>query len=318
MGLINFFAQQQFAAMSRQGEVLEAMGIAIHPSTTARKYAVIGLTNQRLLVLIVPADPWQVAPKPESESSMSFELAQLGQVRVEHDSDLLGAFMRFVLVSPQGETAFVLRQTHKPFGNKWNFTGFEASDHADFNNIVAPWLMNQCAMGALRSPQGVEQSLGILRSAKQNRAAMMMQSAQMAMQADAVRRANAPVVWPYIVGGVCVLIALIGLAQIQDGSRWLTRSSEFEEQVDRSVKSKTGVWADPKVEKRARESIDHDRGNGYKHMAEGVVVFLIGAGASAGLFLLGVKLNKKKKEQLAQQQGGNGPNGPPMQPAPGV
>lgn len=201
MGQITELARQRFTSMLRPGEGLEAMGIGIYRLSQSPTYALFGLTNQRLLVIECPADAWACAPKPEVISSLEFELAQLTQVRVEAGSNMLGALTRFVVVGPQGEITFILRPEYRQFGNKWNFGGFDAQQHQEFNQLVPEWLARQVAMGTPRGPQGVNHAIGELRAARANRAAFMAHSAQQAAQAAAAREAAASIMWPYALMG---------------------------------------------------------------------------------------------------------------------
>lgn len=302
MGAIDFFARQQFGATLRPGEILETMGIGV--AKAEKSYAIFGLTNQRFLVLEVPVDPWVLAPKPEVSSTASYELAQLAQVRAETGSNFLGSLTRFVLVGgPQGEKVYVLRPEHRQFGNKWNFTGFEPRDHADFNSFVPQWLAHHCAAGTFRSPGGTQAALAELRATKANRAAFMAHHAALAAQADAARRAAAPIIWPYVVAGVAGLFLLAGLLQIKDALRIYRSADASDEIVERSASSHTGIWADPKVAARAREIAEHDRERALTTVIGGAVLIVLGGGGAAGFGFLGMRLNQKKKEKLQQQAG---------------
>lgn len=325
MGLINFFAQQQFGAALRPGEVLEVMGIGVYKQL--KSYAIFGLTNQRLLFLEVPADTWVVAPKAEVTARMSFELSEITSVIVEPDSDLLGSLTRFAvcrgpatafaLGAPEVQIRGVLRAAPNPFGNKWNFTGFDG--HQEWNDFVPAWLARHVPMGTLRSPQGVAQALGELRAAKANRTAMLAHSAQLAAQANAAREAAASIKWPYVVCAAFALFAFfVGFGNAYDGVKFHGRTNDFEERVEQSAVTRKGTWADPKVAARAREQIEVDRSRATGKLVLGIVTLLVGLGGAAGFAAVGVKLNKKKRAALAQAQAQGQAQGgavPALQPA---
>lgn len=304
MGQITVLARQKFSAILRPGEAVEVMGIGIHIVSGDRSniptYAVFGLTSQRLLVLICPGDAWACAPKPEVTDSLSIELAELQQVRVEAGSNIAGPLTRFVLVRPQGEITYVLRHEYRQTFNKWNFGGFDQQQHQDWNQFVPEFLARHVAMGTPRSPQGIGPFFGELHAARANRAALLVHHAQVAAHARAVAEANASIKWPFFLMAGAVLAALIGLGMASNGVKRAAREDEAIEYIQRDRSRKYSPYADPRRFAEAVEESNERRTQGYVTLASGVLIALLGVGGSVGTCLLGVSLNKKKRERNRQ------------------